>query len=199
MRYTWINEPPIVEVTENIEVIVDYVGRAWRLWGDDVDLNDLNRVDPHLARNVPVRSFVYMLAGRPVGLLQFQEVEDIRSSHCALRLSCLATHPGSKGGGSILIEYAVNLAEERGFQGRLHLAPEEAWQANLEAKGFSDEEFILHVLTPSESDKWVRVGDEWRLKKHRARSPLDMHTWRELTVGPQLGGRIPRRNFGFLS
>lgn len=120
-------------------------------------------------------------------------------------IEALVTHPGTYGGGSLLIEHVVNLSEKTGGGGRVVLGANPGWRDSFKAKGFADySEFSQRKLklNPSRSDKWVKVGDEWRLKKYEVRktfagSPEDLllardllpaRNWPQLIVGREIGG-----------
>jgi hypothetical protein len=113
------------------------------------------------------RFFAYMLHGRPVGLMLISDRNAFR-----LCIEYLVTHPGSVGGGGILIEHAVNLSEQAGYKGRVELESLTiASTAAYTALGFAKVAGShMRALDPSEcQEKWVKVGEQWRLKKYRDR------------------------------
>jgi predicted Fe-S protein YdhL (DUF1289 family) len=204
----WVNEPPIVEVVDPEEFrgfCTRFVSEitTWKspsatnqaaIWNDEIDTRMAIAIwaESKAGENDRQRYFAYMLPGIPAGLMVTSE----RRGQSLIKIKSLATHPGTQGAGGILVEHAVNLSEKAGYKGCLELneyaAPEgEAW-------GFGETEDFQIQLVPGESSKWVKVGQEWRLTKHRVRSPLDIHTWRDLTIGTQVGGIVRRRNFGFM-
>jgi hypothetical protein len=185
----WINRPPIVETDLNgFVALYQQSWGAWCVW--ESKNGSFARVWPSPVQGQ--RFFVYMLGGLAVGAMVIDKVCD------HTRIDVLATHPGTRGCGSILIEHAVNLSEEAGFGGRVELNPGNRWRDSFLAKGFVGP--VAMKLDPGENpEKWVKVDNEWRLRKHRVRSPLDLHTWRDVTIEAQIGRRFPPRNFGFLS
>jgi GNAT superfamily N-acetyltransferase len=201
MPYTWINEPPIIEMTEEeVASLASLCWDFWDSWDSGMDPESLTRASSFSwEEEGPGRYFAYMLGGKLIGAMTLAE----QQQHSWIRITSLMTHPGSTGAGSILIEHAVNLSEKAGYEGRLGvmLSINRRWRANFEAKGFVTalDASVFMTLAPSHSDRWVKVGGSWRLKKHQVRSPLDKHTWRELTIEAQIGRRLPARDFRFLS
>lgn len=201
MPYTWINEPPIIEISEEeVAGLVDLCWDFWDSWDSGIDPESLTRASSFFWEEVgPERYFAYMLGGKLIGAMTLVE----QQQHSWIRITSLMTHPGSTGAGSILVEHAVNLSRKAGYQGRLGvmLSTNPRWRANFEAKGFVtdlDAGFFM-TLDPSQSEKWVTVGGNWRLNKHHAMSRLVKHTWHELTIDTQIGRRLPERHFRFLS
>lgn len=187
--FTWINRPPIVEADLNgFVALYQQSWDAWCVW--ESKNGGFARVWPN--PNQVQRYYAYMLGGMAVGAMVIEEGCD------HIRIDVLATHPATKGGGSILIEHAVNLSEEAGFGGRVELYPGGNWRNSFLAKGFVGP--AVMKLDPGENpEQWVKVDNEWRLRKYRVRSPRDMYDWRDLTIAAQIGRRFPPRNFGFLS
>jgi len=103
----------------------------------------------------------YGVSGAPVGLMVMSDAVNL--GHCTISL--LVTHPGSDNSGGILIEFAVKQAVERGFDGKLTLYPndDECSQA-YEALGFESAGAMF--LDPSQSQKWTKVGNTWKLASH---------------------------------
>lgn len=205
----WVNEPPVVEIVDPGEfrgLCTRFVSEiaTWKslpattqtdVWNDKIDnrMAIANLAEGRSWENDRQRYFVYMLPGTPVGLMVTSEKQE----QSLIKVKSLATHPGTRGVGGILVEHAVNLSEKAGYQGRLELSAYAAPEGG--AWGFVETEDFQVQLIPRESNKWAEVGQEWRLTKHRVRSPLDIHTWRHLTIETQIGGLIPRRHFGFLN
>ena len=209
MPFTWINEPPIVEITNKSlfqGLFAQFMTKLYASklirpatneavsWNVAIDnsIRDFNRITTRIP---DWRGFVYMVAGMPIGLMVISQMV---SDEC-IRIHYLATHPQAEGGNGILIEHAVNLSENNGYNGRVTIGAFDSLDgASYEALGFIlAQNNSLRKLDPSESGEWVKVGTEWRLKQYWVRNPLD--NWREYTIGAQITGRVRRRNFGFLT
>lgn len=195
INVTWINMPPIREMSA--EGLDDLCWKCWEDWDSVIDpIIDLERISSvGLQAFEEEMYFVYMLLGKPVGLAS---ISTRRGNHGTV-MSGLVTHPGTKSGGGILVEHVVNWSERAGNEGCVELIPRRGWEDSFRLKGFVESPSVGMKLIPRESDKWVQLGQEWRLKQHSVRSPLDRYPWRRLIVEAQLGDRVPRQNFGFLN
>lgn len=182
---TWVNKPPIVEITNSEEFQVLCVQfmrdiRTWKSpsesaeevqgWNRRID-SGINIAGSAGARWTwgpnNLRFFIYKLLGKPVGLMVTREAK----AGPLVTIKHLATHPGSENAGGILIEHAVNLSEQAGYNGCLKLTSlNRGSTAAYKALGFVEiEDLDIMKLVPNESDIWVRVENEWRLRKYKER------------------------------
>jgi hypothetical protein len=146
---------------------IDEAKEALRRWNDRIDQSmQVAAMSYQTLGEHGHRFFAYMLRGNLVGLMLIGNREG--SSH--LYIEWLATHPGSEGGGGILIEHAVNLSEEGGGAGRLELTPmDEASRAVYTALGFIKFGKSSMLLCPDRSEKWVKLEGRWHLAKYQER------------------------------
>lgn len=204
----WVNKPPIVEIEDQEEFRV-FCSRfmadttTWMvppgtedaaIWNEEVEHEvSIAQLASTWTKANP-RYFVYIVLGKPVGLMVTSE----KQARSLIKINCLATHIGTKNAGDILIEHAVNLSQQAGYNGRLEISQYAAPAA--EAWGFVETDSFRMELVTRESSMWVEVSNEWRLRQYQVRSPLDILTWREITIEAQIGRIVlPRRFFGFLS
>lgn len=204
----WVNEPPIVEI-KDLERFSGFCSRfisgttKWMvpletedaaIWNDEVKHNITIATLASTWKKANSRYFVYIVLAKPVGLMVASE----RQTRGLIKINCLATHIGTENAGDILIEHAVNLSQKAGYNGRLEISQYAAPEAK--AWGFIESDSFRMELVARESSMWVEVNNEWRLERYQVRNPLDILTWREVTVEAQMGTIVvPRRNFGFLS
>jgi hypothetical protein len=180
---TWINEPPIVEIDDDMEfeALSGQFMRETMTWREPTTTDEqIKRWNARINRGIGIAgsageyimrggddkgAFAYMLFGTPVGLMVTSKSKASR----LIEVKFLTTHPGSESGGGILIEHAVNLSENAGYQGCLELEAKEASAMAYKALGFVATGGGNMKLVPSQSDKWVKVSQVWRLKKYAER------------------------------
>jgi hypothetical protein len=185
----WINGPPIVAIEdrEEFETLCLQFMRSTRKWKTPLPARgaQAEKWNTRIISGILIarqaltwansrwaagnQSFsAYMLRGKPIGLMVTSE----KQRRGVIYINFLTTHPGSENGGSILVEHAVNLSERAGYDGRVELETLNwASTAAYTALGFveiADRDGKMK-LVPSESDRWVKVGQEWRLTKHQDR------------------------------
>lgn len=181
--YTWITDPPVIEVDhgEFIRLIAVF-RRNLGVYGDNTNTEDgrkqlgfINEVldamlgcldDPDSAQS---KCFAYMIDGAPVALM-------ILSGGMSPKLDELTAHPGAEGAGTIMVEHAVNWSQAQGKAGRLVLD-----SLNRKSTGFwtamgfekyaelpaqAADGGCKMRLNPAASDKWSSVGGKWRLNKY---------------------------------
>jgi hypothetical protein len=190
---TWVNKPPIVETNaEACQALFRHIYYTWETPGDPSVL--YSRVKNCWSDDFEdEKSFAYMILGNPVGWVRSSKLKERRS----IFILGLVTHPGSKSGGSILIEHVVNRSEKAGYEGRVELRPTNRWKQSFESKGFVEAASTgLMKLLPAESDQWVKLGEEWRLRKcqHEKKFAgscedlLNQTSWRRLTMVREISG-----------
>lgn len=185
----WINGPPIVAIEdrEEFETLCLRFMRSTRKWKTPLPAKDAQAEGWNariingilIARQARMwanrrgaagnQSFcAYVLRGKPIGLMATSE----KQRRGLIYINFLTTHAGSADGGGILVEHAVNISERAGYDGRIGLETLNwASTAAYTALGFveiADRDGKMN-LVPGESDKWVKVGQEWRLTKYQDR------------------------------
>ncbi|MDC9588283.1 hypothetical protein PSI23_02870 [Xenorhabdus sp. XENO-10] len=100
--------------------------------------------------------------GSPVGVLILSYTSDLSDSP---EIVVLVTHCGLKGGGALLIEYAVNKSKELGRSGKLKMLPLGDAQNVFLNMGFVDASSGDIELNPAESNKWYIVQGKYRFHK----------------------------------
>lgn len=101
----------------------------------------------------------YPVSGAPIGLMVMAGADSM--GRCTINL--LVTHPGSDNAGGVMIEFAVNQSVKWGCGGKLSLSPnDEECAKAYEALGFEHDGTMC--LDPNKSEKWVKVGNAWKLK-----------------------------------
>ncbi|BET97563.1 hypothetical protein [Xenorhabdus taiwanensis] len=98
--------------------------------------------------------------GHPVGVLILSYTSELSDLP---EIVVLATHCGLKGGGALLIEYAVNKSSELGRGGKLKMLPLGDAQSVFLNIGFVDASSGDIELNPGESNKWHIVDGKYRL------------------------------------
>lgn len=184
----WRIEPPVVKLTkEQVKVecreFIDKVdkfkkpatgGEMWnqtnwaKVAADSIvfatGLHWLNKVPhPEYFGLFQYSYFAYKPSGRVVGLMQTAWSRPGNTP--GLVVWSLAMLPEHESEGAILIEYAVNLSDLAGHEGRVRFAPFEnkvhphkpAWFKYLKSE---------YVVPRNEEEKWEEVGDMWRLKEY---------------------------------
>ncbi|TQV86768.1 GNAT family N-acetyltransferase [Exilibacterium tricleocarpae] len=179
-KYQWINKPPIIQVKKE-SVLLGYRKQLlrnienWRLAEPDYDVppeiegwNSRCGYSDSIATLVKNEdfNFVYLLEGVPVGIMTM-------SDYLLPYINDLVLHPGSEGGGAIMIEHAVNFSRGMGYGGKLEL-----WSYNGESTkfylkmGFTgvDSGSGSMTLDPATSDLWDTAGNRYHLKKYAAQT-----------------------------
>lgn len=198
MPYTWINEPPVVEITDknDFAALCDrFVKEIKREIQELSQPSDRNSSTERLAGqllvtarvagdarsegpNSKARCFAYMHPGKMLGLMRVA----IRKGLNEVEVYDLAIRPGLEIERRVLIEHAVNLSEEAGLKGRIFHRSSLSAQNHMWPGGFID---------PNEGDDWVKVDHKWRLKRYLP--------WHQLTVGRETFGSIHPQPRWFLS
>lgn len=183
---TWINEPPILRIEDDgeFEALCSQFMRETMAWREPKPTDEQGETwNARINRGIGIagsageyismrggdddkEAFAYMLLGAPVGLMVTSKSNIDR----LIQVKFLTTHPGSESGGGILIEHAVNLSEKAGYRGCLKLEANKASIMTYKALGFVETGGGNMRLAPVESDKWVQVGQMWRLKEYTERS-----------------------------
>lgn len=200
MPYTWINEPPVVEVEDQEK----FRKLCWEFmlevdkWREPQSMGEGDRWRMRIERGYlsamiaswepwgpeqPSRGFVYMLLGKPAGLMMIRESQELG----VIVIVTLATHPGSRCMRGILIEHAVNMSDKAGYEGRGMLDKNATWNDECEN------------IVPIGNNEWVKLGTEWRLNKYRDRKGFAVPvedvltglTLRQLTIGREIFGKFP--------
>lgn len=193
----WINEPPIVEIHDRQKAAAlcaqfsarfqEPTGRfpetdgTWKKeewpeapgsvrWNERIDAGARVATYAHFALGEHGnRFFAYLLRGELFGLMVL--AFDAREGKHPF-IEWLATHPGTAGGGGILVEYAVNLSEETGGEGCLELTPmSEVSRPAWTALGFVErgQRNPTMFLSPEKSAKWVKLEGRWHLVKYQGK------------------------------
>lgn len=193
----WVNEPPIVEASaETCQALFRHIYYTWESPGDPSVL--YSRVKNCWSDDFEDEmSFVYKILGNPAGWVRVSKLKERRS----IFILGLVTHPGSQSGGSILIEHVVNRSERAGYEGRIELRPTDRWKQSFASKGFVEAASTgLMKLFPAESDRWVKLGGEWRLRKYQHGKKfagsnedlLNQMSWRRLIMVREISGSFRR-------
>jgi len=104
---------------------------------------------------------VYFVDGKAAALMVTSEELN------AIKIKDLSAHPGAAGAGEIMIEYAVNLSDNGGKQGRVSLFAAGKSAGFYEKLGFSTHDSFNFHLDPGESELWCKLSDGlWHLKKY---------------------------------
>lgn len=176
---SWINEPPIKEVTD-----IDF-GIAMAEFGEEIEKAglDFGKNFQRLAltfnpwgQQVSARRFIYLFRGKPIGLMLAAEEKD----KCLIRITQLIINPEAEEGFDVLIEHAVNLSSSAGYRGRLELCPLD--RPRFEALGFVATLDESMTIEPGESGQWTQDGQRWRLVGGLLRN------WRQFTIGREVFG-----------
>ena len=190
MPQMWINEPPVVEIARSEvgalcrQFVVEMrrlerpVGVDWLMWEDRKSWaeREANNLMFETGFNAELTfSYIYCVyknSGKPVGLMEWWKGLD---QGVVTRFAML---PGRENECAILAEHAVNLSEEAGHGGRVYFA---AFNT-AGRRPYSPQWLQSNVVIPSESEKWARLGDKWRLKEYL------LNDWRRLTIGRETFG-----------
>ncbi len=117
----------------------------------------LNEADVYGAPGLKV---VYKLAEGAAALMRITELSD------SVKIEDLAAHVGAKGGGEILVEWAVDYAQQSGKQGVVTLT-DMAPEGYYKALGFEYEAAPKMKLVPGDKPAiWTRLEGEWKLAKY---------------------------------
>ncbi|WP_099116761.1 GNAT family N-acetyltransferase [Xenorhabdus ishibashii] len=124
--------------------------------------------DPHQINSVKHhRYFICQVKGIPIGVMTFVTGGSSFYNEGTDKIGFMLTHPGNHGCGSLLVEKAVELSkdEEILVSAKPNAVP---FYQNLgfEQYGFPDVDTISMRLIPSESEKWIFVGNYYRLRKY---------------------------------
>ena len=164
VSYVWVNDPPISEVTP--EAFRGYITRLGNAVADENVQEVLRAMDGCLADqdSVGSRCYAYVMDGMPVSLM-------IMSGGMSKKIDELVGHPQAEGSGSIMVEYAVNIANGRLTLDSLNANSTGFWKAMgaVESGDLPAQKAqggCKMKLVASESPKWISVGNKWRLKKY---------------------------------
>jgi N-acetylglutamate synthase-like GNAT family acetyltransferase len=96
-------------------------------------------------------------------------------------IETLATHPGTQGVGTTMVEHAVNVSEAAGQQGNIvHVnAVSEESESFFRSQGFTGGAKFLKLDPSKEKDLWTKKDGKWALKKNE---------------GKKYGTLVPRSN-----
>lgn len=130
MRMTRISPITKVSPAQAIELarqlksdILGYTGSSEDTMYDDGPYRNIeicNDIEGHARDDgIAYDYYSYQLHGRSVGLLVINAFPALGTSH--LWIECLVTHPGTKEGGTSLLEHAVKLSSSVGLNGLLRL------------------------------------------------------------------------------
>jgi hypothetical protein len=199
MPYTWINEPPVVEVANMSEVEAlckqfvfevrkserppteeRYIWEDRKWWAERAANNLMFAVASNPGSTSRYIYCVYKHAGKPVGLMEWWKGLDQGI------VEHLAMLPGRENECAILVEHAVNLSAKVGYEGRVYFSG-----LNFAEQPHSPPGLQSNVFVPSKSDEWVWLGDKWRFKDHL------LNDWRRLIIGRETFGRIYPQPYRF--
>lgn len=158
------------------------------MYGDDGPYRNIeicNDIEDHAQKDgMQYDYYSYQLKGRSVALMIITAFPALGTSY--LWIECLVTHPGTKEGGTSLLEYAVELSSSLGLNGVLRLGA--AYQEAVgfyEAMGFQKTGTILEEDTGG-NEKYSYPEMELNPNKNLAR-------WKKTGSGRQ--GRWEMRRF----
>jgi hypothetical protein len=195
----WISEPPVVEITRSEvgalcrQFLVEMrrlerpASEDWLMWEDrkswaEREANNLRfETGSNAELTFNYTYCVYKHSGKPVGLMEWWNG---LNQGVAMRLAML---PGRENECAILVEHAVNLSEEAGHEGRVYFS---AFNT-AGRRRYSPRWLQSDVVNPSESEKWVKLGDKWRLKEYL------LNDWRRYTIGRETFGTIHPQPYRF--
>jgi hypothetical protein len=139
-------------------------------WNDRID--DAISMAGSIAKTPGTTTIGCFFEREPKGLAAISIPEDvpIEDADAAVWVDYIATHPMSSGAGGALIEQAVNMSAEAGFEGRLRLMSTSAAKEAYKALGFEFDTSGFMTLRPtSKQDVWILLDDIWRLRKYQTK------------------------------
>ncbi len=170
----WVTRAPVYEVDDaqfeldarqlikNVEKWQTKSDAGWRKeWNADLE-KILNEANVYKRRGDDLIKLVYRLAEGPVALMILRSLPD------CFKIEDLAAHAGAKGGGVIMVEWAVTHSETNGKNGIVKLI-DAAPEGYYTAMGFED---VVHpemrLVPRNKPDLWTLIEGEWKLKKYLA-------------------------------
>jgi hypothetical protein len=175
----WVTSPPIRKLKQSeIKMSAEWLhGGIGSFSSPTAPANFQNRVDLGLERaevlglqdnEIVYEVYAYIYSGKPVGMMSVDLGESkVRNM---IYIDSLAGHPGARNVGDILIEFAVNLSEQRGWSGVVELTAEKGTPDFYESLGFKPNNGIWDVnswtlcrLTPAGTQQWTNQSGHWRL------------------------------------
>ncbi len=113
------------------------------------------------------RYFICSVQRVPVGIMTFVPGSSSFFNGSADTIGFMLTHPGSHGCGSLLIEKAVELSKGEEIWAKVKPYALPFYQnLGFEQYGFPDTDTTSMRLIPSESEKWIIIGNHYRLRKY---------------------------------
>ena len=170
----WVNLPPVRKLDRSEFAacgvwLTDQI-KDWKVAAGTGDANDWNsKLNVAIGRAEVVEcyngatftyidAYAYFYAGKPVALMTINNDE----SKDTLYIEDLVSHPGAKNGGDIMIEYAANISEQRGFGGKLKLSAVGGSGAFYRTVGFVGDG-VMTLDPATQPDLWENRGGHWYL------------------------------------
>jgi hypothetical protein len=173
----WVTPAPVRSVRDDqFEILakefIENLEQHWMLkkakknteaatWNDRVQ-SSINEADVYKTKG---DKHVYFVDGKAAALMVTSE--ELTEELNAIKIKDLSAHPGAAGAGEIMIEYAVNLSDNGGKQGRISLFAAGNSGGFYEKLGFTTHNSLNFKLDPGKSELWCKLSDGlWHLKKY---------------------------------
>lgn len=181
----WRAEPPIELIANpgGLQVLCNqFIDEAWKVerlaTDEEAVWQDQKRWAVYAATSIRddvdnehVREkstfYMYKPSGKVVGLMTWAHGFGRRAV-----VWNLAMLPGQEAEGAFLVEYAVNLAEKAGYEGRVYF-PDFRYPWRYRPSWLQD--IQSQIIVPREREaEWVKIDGEWRLVKYLHNHQVDL-------------------------